>query len=140
MHVAQDLLPWMEASSQPVAQPVALATGRVVRAIGSAEKLDACIKAAEVIARFVAVAALASSAASRPESEPPPEVENFVGNLAFGVFENAARATAAVAWDHPLRDQLRLCLKSAKRRKAVVGQRLEQFVQLRNELGHAITP
>lgn len=136
MHVAQELLPWMESTPQPVA----LATGRVVRAIGSAEKLDACIKAAEVIARFVAVASLASSAASRPENEPPPEVDNFVGNLAFGVFENAARATAAVTWNHPLREQLRLCLKSAKKRKAVAGQRLEQFVELRNELGHAITP
>ncbi len=136
MHVAQDLQPWLEKSPQPVA----VATGRVVRAIGSVEKLDACVKAAEVIARFIAVASLASSAATRPSDAVPPQVANFVGNLSFGVFENAARAAAAVTWDHPLREQLRLCLKSAKKRKAIAGQRLAEFVELRNELGHAITP
>ena len=62
MHVAQDLLPWMETTPRPVA----LATGRVVRAIAPTERLDACIKAAEVVARFVAVASLASCAATRP--------------------------------------------------------------------------
>ncbi len=133
MHVAQDLQPWMEATPQPVA----VATGRVVRAIGSAEKLDACIKAAEIVARFVAVAALASSAATRPGDVSPPEVENFVGNLSFGVFENAARTSASVNWNHPLRGQLRRCFK---KRQAVAGNRLAKFVELRNELGHAITP
>ena len=37
-------------------------------------------------------------------------------------------------------DRSRNCLRSAKRRKAIAGQRLAQFVELRNELGHAITP
>ena len=132
MHVAQDLLPWMEAT-----QPVALATGRVVRARGWAEKLDACIKAAEVVARFVAVASLASAAATRPDDADPPEVVNFLGNLSFGMFESAARASAAVGWDHPLREQLRRCFR---KRHGIAGQRLAGFVELRNELGHAITP
>jgi hypothetical protein len=136
MHIAQDLQPWMDKTPQPVA----LATGRVVRAVGPAVNLDACIKAAEVIARYIAVASLASAAATRPSDIDPPEVANFAGNLSFGVFENAVRATAVVAWEHPLREQLRLCLKSAKKRKAIAGRRLQEFVELRNELGHSITP
>ena len=136
MHLAQDLLPWMETTPRPVA----LATGRVVRAIAPTERLDACIKAAEVVTRFVAVASLASCAATRPVGTEPPKIENFIGNLSFGVFEEAARAAASVSWDHPLRGPLRNCLRSAKRRKAIAGQRLAQFVELRNELGHAITP
>lgn len=136
VHVAQELVPRL---SDETPQPVALALGRVVRALGNAEKLDACIKAAEVVARYVAVAALASAAATRKSPDEPPNVENFTGNLSFGVFENAARASASVSWEHPLRGQLRLCLRSAKKRKAVAGQRLQDFVRLRNELGHAIT-
>jgi hypothetical protein len=114
-----------------------LATGRVVRAIGFTEKLDACIKAAEVVARFIALASLASAAATRPTEIEPPLVKNFVGNLSFGVFDSAARISASVDWNHPLRAELRQCFK---KRNAITGQRLVDFVRLRNELGHAITP
>jgi len=133
MHVTQDLLPWMEATPQPVA----LATGRVVRAIGAPEKLDACIKAAEVIARFVSIASLASSAATRPANVEPPQLDYFTGNLSFGAFESAVRACAFVSWDHPLREQLRSCFR---KRHGVSGKRLHEFVELRNLLGHAIAP
>lgn len=136
MHLSEDLQPWMETTPQPVA----LAIGRVVRAIGQAERLDACNKAAEVVARFLAVVSLASAAATRPKDSPPPEVDSFVDNLSFGVFEKAARASAVVTWNHPLQEQLRLCFRSTKRHKAVVGPQLESFIRLRNELGHSITP
>lgn len=136
MHVAQDLQPWMRTT----AQPVALAVGRVVRAISSSERLDASIKAAEVIARFVAVASLASAAAMKPRGADPPDVRNFAGPLSFGMFENALHVAAAVTWAHPLRDQVRVGVKSTKKRTAIAGQRIRQFVELRNELGHAITP
>jgi hypothetical protein len=135
MRVAQELIPRLNETPQPVA----VAVGRVVRAMGATERLDACIKAAEVTARYIAVASLASAAATRETAEPPPAVDSFVGNLSFGNFEKAARASASVEWSHPLREQLRLCLQSAKMRKAVAGQRLEAFVKLRNELGHAVT-
>jgi hypothetical protein len=136
VNVAQELIPRL---SDETPQPIALALGRVVRAVGTAERLDACIKAAEVVARYVAVASLASAASTREPSQQPPEVDSFVGNLSFGVFENAARASTSVDWTHPLREQLRVCLKSAKKRKAIAGQRLQAFVELRNDLGHAIT-
>jgi hypothetical protein len=133
IHVAQDLLPRLVDSPQPIA----LAVGRVVRAVGNAERLEACLKAAEVVARYVAVVSLASAASTRPAGDLPPTVGGFEGNLSFGSFETAARASGSVAWEHPLRGKLRACLQ---KRKAVVGQQLQAFVQLRNELGHALTP
>jgi hypothetical protein len=136
VHVAQELVPRLGGETP---QPIAVALGRVVRAAGSAERLDACIKAAEVIGRYVGVVALASAATGRTASASPPDVDGFVGNLSFGVFEKAARTASNVAWSHPLREGLRLCLKSAKKRKAVAGLHLEAFVKLRNDLGHAIT-
>jgi len=108
--------------------------------MGAAEKLDSCIKAAEVTARYLAVLALSSSASTREPSVPPPSVDNFAGNLSFGMFEKAARAGYAVGWEHPLKSSLRSCLKSSKLKQAIAGVRLEEFVQLRNELGHALTP
>lgn len=137
VHVGQELVAHL---SDATPQPVALALGRVVRALGNAETVDACIKAAEVVARYVAVAALASASSTRNPGDEPPDVDDFNGNLSFGVFETAARASAAVQWPHPLREQLRLCLRAVKRKsKGVAGQRLQAFVQLRNSLGHAIT-
>src|SRR3954470_7039573 len=112
IHVAQDLLPRLADSPQPVA----LALGRVVRSAGNVERLEACLKAAEVIARYVAVVSLASAASTRTGGESPPKVSGFEGSLSFGSFETAARASSSVAWQHPLREQLRACLQ---RRKAV---------------------
>jgi hypothetical protein len=133
IHVAQDLLPRLTDAPQPVA----LALGRVVRAVGNPERLEACLKAAEVIARYIAVVSLASAASTRADGEYPPKVIGFEGNLSFGSFETAARSSSSVSWAHPLREQLRTCLQ---KRRAVVGQQLQAFVKLRNDLGHAIMP
>jgi hypothetical protein len=97
------------------------------------------LKAAEMLTRYLAVISLASAAATKPPDQDLPVVEGFEGNLAFGTFELAIRQAIAVSWDHPLREQLRAAMRSTKKHQAVTGVRLERFVQLRNELGHAIT-
>jgi hypothetical protein len=136
MQVADDLIVHLTATPQPVAH----ALGRVVRAKGLPERLEACLKAAEVVARYLAVVGLASAAATRQLEAPPIRVEEFCGDLSFGSFEKAARAACAAKWDHPLRGRLRECLRSSKKRKALAGTHLESFVRLRNRLGHALTP
>jgi hypothetical protein len=135
MHIAQELIPHMSESPQPVA----LGLGRVVRAQATAERLEACVKAAEVMTRYLAVAGLASAASTRDVAQPPLAVPDFSGNLSFGSFEKAARKCASVAWDHPVREALRGALRGSRRHPAVAGQRLERFVRIRNELGHSIT-
>ena len=134
MQVAEDLIAYLDSTPQPVA----MALGRVVRVNGPAERREACLKAAEVVARYLAVIGLASAAAARDDSEEPLVVETFDGDLSFGCFETAARAACNAKWNHPLRDSLRACLRSKKKPQA--GIRLESLVQLRNQLGHSLTP
>jgi hypothetical protein len=136
MRVGEDLVPLLPV----MPQPVAFALGRVVRASGQAERLEACMKAAEVINRYVAVVGLASVACSRTGDVPPIEVPGFMGNLSFGDFEKAARACCSCGWEHPLREDFRQALRSTKKKTAQAGIKLEEFVQLRNELGHSLTP
>src|SRR5688572_8143694 len=121
VRVADDLIAHLSVTPQPVAQ----ALGRVVRVNGLAPRLEACLKAAEVIARYVAVVGLASAASSNDAEVAPLKVEDFKGDLSFGSFEKAARAAYATKWNHPLRDRLRTCLRSAKMRKAPAGICLE---------------
>lgn len=135
MRLPQHLVPYL--STTP--QPIALSLGRVARGSSRPEGLEACLKAAEMLTRYLAVISLASAAATKPHDQDLPVVEGFEGNLAFGTFELAIRQAIAVPWDHPLREQLRTAMRSTKKHQAVTGGRLERFVQLRNELGHAIT-
>jgi hypothetical protein len=135
MRLPQHLVPYL--STTP--QPIALSLGRVARGSSRPEGLEACLKAAEMLTRYLAVISLASAAATKPPDQDLPMVEGFEGNLAFGTFELAIRQAIAVSWEHPLREQLRAAMRSTKKQQAVTGVRLERFVQLRNELGHAIT-
>ena len=92
-----------------------------------------------MLTRYLAVISLASAAATKPPDQDLPVVEGFDGNLAFGTFELAIRRAIAVPWEHPLRQQLKASMTSTKKHQAIAGVRLERFVQLRNDLGHAIT-
>lgn len=135
MRLPQHLIPYL--STTP--QPIALSLGRVARGSSRPERLEACLKAAEMLTRYLAVISLASAAATKPPDQSLPGVEGFQGNLAFGTFEQAIRQAIAVPWDHPLRDQLRVAMRSTRKHKAVTGAKLVEFVELRNELGHSIT-
>ena len=48
--------------------PVAIACGRVLRARTAAERVNACLKAAEVLTRYLAAVAVASRASGMPSS------------------------------------------------------------------------
>jgi hypothetical protein len=135
MRLPQHLVPYL--STTP--QPIALSLGRVARGSSRPERLEACLKAAEMLTRYLAVISLASAAATKPPDQDSPVVDAFEGNLAFGTFELAIRQAIAVSWEHPLREQLRAAMRSTRKHQAVTGVRLERFVRLRNELGHAIT-
>lgn len=136
IRVAEELVEYLGVTPQPVAW----ALGRVVRAHGSAPRLEACVKAAEVVTRYTAVLGLASAASPADDAVAPLKVDGFNGNLSFGSFETAARIACATKWDHPLRDRLRACLRSTSKKGPVAGARLPLLVKLRNELGHALTP
>lgn len=136
MQVGEDLIGYLGRTPQPVSQ----ALGRVVRANGQAERLEAALKAAEVVTRYLAVTGLGSAAATRDPASPPLQVESFSGNLSFGHFETAARAAYSAAWDHPLRFLFREHLRPSKKNKGSASAAIEALVELRNQLGHALTP
>jgi hypothetical protein len=112
----------------------------VVRASGQVERLEAALKAAEVVTRYLAVTGLGSAASTRDPASPPLPVDSFSGNLSFGHFESAARAAYLAAWDHPLRLLFREHLRPSKKNKGSASSAIQVLVKLRNDLGHALTP
>src|SRR3954454_14809033 len=64
--------------------PVAIACGRVLRARTAAERVNACLKAAEVLTRYLAAVAVASFASREDDAEA--KLSELSGNLSFGHF------------------------------------------------------
>jgi hypothetical protein len=68
-------------------QPIAIAAGQVLRSRSSQERVDACLKAGEVIARYVAALALATFRARDVADHTEEQaIEPLVGPLSFGHF------------------------------------------------------
>src|SRR5262245_22581098 len=80
-------------------QPLAIACGRVTRSRSHAERLDACLRAAEVLARYIAAVALSSFAAR--EGGDSLNLTPLDGNLSFGHFLSTAQQAANVEVPHP---------------------------------------
>src|SRR5260221_11325489 len=84
-------------------QPIALSCGRICRARHSQEQLDAILKCAETVTRYLAAAAISSFAAREEASIAfPKELSNFTGNLSFGHFLSAVKGRASINAAHPV--------------------------------------
>lgn len=93
-------------------QPVAIACGRVLRARTQTERLDACLRAGEVLARYVSALALSSFAAR--EGGDALNVTALEGNLSFGHFLSMAQQVANIAVPHPAAAYLEAGFKPKK--------------------------
>jgi hypothetical protein len=119
--------------------PVAIACGRVLRSRNASGGVDACLKAAEVLTRYISAVALASynSIDKTLVIQPLAQLE---GNLAFGVFLSVIQQVARLSSDHPVAQLLAQGFKYKKRgRQNVTGptdSALVALLELRNELGH----
>src|SRR5260370_33091929 len=86
-------------------QPIALSCGRICRARNSQEQLDAILKCAETVTRYLAVVAIRSFSARKDANIAVPKgLSNFTGNLSFGHFLSAVQAIANNNAPHPLKD------------------------------------
>jgi hypothetical protein len=116
-------------------QPVALALGRVCRHNGNAELVESCLKAGEILARYLAALAI-SSFCSREDTACPvcEEVKDFRGNLSFGHFLNVLKGIARIAPSHPLQAYLTAAFGPQKDGEIA----LEKLVEIRNQQGHGL--
>lgn len=119
--------------------PIAVACGRILRCRSADSLVDALLKGAEVLARYLAALALASWAA-REESEKTEKIDlsKYTGALAFGTFLEITQVLSRTVTDHPLRSYLAAGFV-AKGKTPGVGpcdDALTQLLNLRNELGH----
>jgi len=118
-------------------QPIALSCSRICRAKTPQERLDAILKCAEVLTRYLAAAAISSFAARIDPTYPAPKgLEAFAGNLSFGSFLSAVQLIAAVDCEHPLGGSLKAAFKGKDGTPALADKCLTALLNLRNELGH----
>jgi hypothetical protein len=120
-------------------QPVALSCGRVCRARSDAERLDAILKCAEVVARYLAAVSLSSFCARQDASAPAPKsLTDFTGNLSFGHFLAVSQVIARDSADHPLKTYLAPGFVKKGEKGGEADGSLIELLNLRNDLGHKL--
>jgi len=134
--VSFDSTPFERASAL-CPQPVAVACGRICSARSVQERLDAILKCAEVLTRYVCAVSLASFAArSDPDVLALSAFERFSGALAFGTYLTTVQAVAAAACDHPLKGALAAGFRRRDEQRGVADAALVALLQIRNKHGH----
>jgi hypothetical protein len=120
--------------------PIAVACGRVLRARTASERVSACLKAAEVLARYLAAVATASFATRAEEGKVT--LSELSGNLSFGHFLTTVQQVAAAKVEHPAAALLALGFKKTKRNQESLRGKtdaaLVALLELRNDLGHEL--
>ncbi len=121
--------------------PVAIACGRVLRARTASERVNACLKAAEILTRYLAAVAV-TSFATRPEDDKHTKLSELNGNLAFGQFLTTVQEVAAANEQHPAAPLLAQGFKKTRRNHEFVRGKtdaaLVALLELRNGLGHEL--
>jgi hypothetical protein len=117
-------------------QPVAHSCGRICRARNPQERLESTLKAAEVLARYLAALSISSFSARGDLAVAAPKgLEDFRGPLSFGHYLAAVQAVASVGADHPLRS----AIASGFGKKGInANECLVALLNLRNNLGHSL--
>jgi predicted HTH transcriptional regulator len=118
-------------------QPIALSCGRICRARNSQEQLDAILKCAETVTRYLAVVAISSFSAREDANIAVPKgLSIFTGNLSFGHFLSAIQAIVSINAPHPLKDSLTVAFKNKEGGSGPADTNLIALLNLRNQLGH----
>jgi len=118
-------------------QPVALACGRICRARTSQEHLDAIIKAAEVLTRYIATIGMSSFSARENKSFSSPSAFNeFKENLSFGHFLSVIQELAASDIKYPLASNFSRAFSVKSKNTGPANMGLTALLNLRNDLGH----
>jgi len=122
--------------------PVAIACGRVLRARTAPEKVEACLKAAEVLARYTCALSLASYSAIEETICRDP-LSEMSGSLAFGHFLSTVQQITLRPESHLLAPLLAQGFKRVKRNSSFQPGRtdtaLVSLLEIRNQVGHQLS-
>lgn len=122
--------------------PVAIACGRVLRARTAPERVEACLKAAEVLARYTCALSLASYSAIEETIGRDPLAE-MSGSLAFGQFLSTVQQISLRPESHLLSPLLAQGFKKVKRNSSFQPGRtdkaLASLLEIRNMVGHQLS-
>ena len=117
--------------------PIALGCGRICRARTPQDGLDAILKCAELVTRYLAAVSVCSLAARVDKDEPIPQnLTNISGNLSLGDFLTIVQSIANSNVEHPLRAGLSAAIKGKGRDAGPADVGLTELLELRNRLGH----
>ena len=126
-----------EVCSKLYPQPIALGCGRICRARSLQERLDAILKCAEVVTRYLASVAISSIGAREDSSAPMPTAfKDLAGNLSFGHFLSIAQSADKVTYDHPFRSAFTAGFKSKGSQIGKADAGLVKLLEIRNQMGH----
>ncbi len=118
-------------------QPIALSCGRICRARTPQEQLDAIVRCAEIVTRYLAALSVSSFAARDDQHIPVPGAfRQFSGNLSFGDFLSIVQGVAATDCGHPLRQGLTTSFVDKDGTPGPANSSLIALLKLRNHLGH----
>ncbi len=120
--------------------PVAISCGRVLRARTVVERVHACLKAGEVLTRYLAAVAVASFATREEDGDT--KLSQLNGNLSFGHFLSTVQEVVAANGQHPASPFLAQGFKRTQRNQGVVRGKTDvallKLLELRNNLGHEL--
>lgn len=118
--------------------PVAIACGRVLRARTAAERVNACLKAAEVLTRYLAAVVVASFASRDDDAEA--KLSQLSGDLSFGHFLTTVQEVAGAKGNHPaaplLAQGFKITKQNGKNVRGKTDAALVALLELRNGDGH----
>ncbi|MBT6143667.1 hypothetical protein HOH51_04125, partial [bacterium] len=87
--------------------PVAMSCSRITRSRTPETLLDALLKGAEILARYLASASLASYSVREDASDSPELFAKLNGPLSFGDFLTINQQVAKLACEHPAKPYLK---------------------------------
>lgn len=115
--------------------PIAISCGRIVRSRTPETFLDALLKGAEILTRYLASVALASYSVREDAADSPHLFAALAGPLSFGHFLSINQQIAKVACSHPAKSYLNAGFVG-KDGTGSTNEALIKLLNLRNELGH----
>jgi hypothetical protein len=121
-------------------QPVAISCDRICRAKTPHEQVDAILRCAEVLTRYLAAVSLSSFCARADASvAPSPKLETFDGNLSFGTFLHAVANSLGGGTSHPLNALLEDAFRGGRIPQEQAEFALTALLAIRNDLGHDLS-